>query len=148
MDQDKVLLNEDAWGYLDDAMFTSSLISDKERQKGEVDDVEDIYPRTKEEALYMDEQLQHAMETAKEPNEENFAERYGMLREIVDWSLKRHSTWKWSLIAGALLGAGIFYYFKKDDYDAAKDYCEKVLAIDPNHGLAKNILNAIAQLKK
>ena len=114
MDQDKVLLNEDAWGYLDDAMFTSSLISDKERQKGEVDDVEDIYPRTKEEALYMDEQLQHAMETAKEPNEENFAERYGMLREIVDWSLKRHSTWKWSLIAGALLGAGIFYYFKKD----------------------------------
>ena len=41
-----------------------------------------------------------------------------------------------------------FYYFKKDDYDAAKDYCEKVLAIDPNHGLAKNILNAIAQLKK
>jgi hypothetical protein len=37
-----------------------------------------------------------------------------MLREIVDWSLKRHSTWKWSLIAGALLGAGIFYYFKKD----------------------------------
>jgi len=114
MDQDKVLLNEDAWGYLDDAMFTSSLISDKERQKGEVDNVEDIYPRTKEEALYMDEQLQHAMETAKEPNEENFAERYGMLREIVDWSLKRHSTWKWSLIAGALLGAGIFYYFKKD----------------------------------
>jgi hypothetical protein len=114
MDQDKVLLNEDAWGYLDDAMFTSSLISDKERQKGEVDDVEDIYPRTKEEALHMDEQLQHAMETAKEPNEENFAERYGMLREIVDWSLKRHSTWKWSLIAGALLGAGIFYYFKKD----------------------------------
>lgn len=114
MDQDKVLLNEDAWGYLDDAMFTSSLISDNERQKGEVDDVEDIYPRTKEEALYMDEQLQHAMETAKEPNEENFAERYGMLREIVDWSLKRHSTWKWSLIAGALLGAGIFYYFKKD----------------------------------
>jgi Tfp pilus assembly protein PilF len=41
-----------------------------------------------------------------------------------------------------------FYYFKKDDYDSAKDYCEKVLAIDPNHGLAKNILNAIAQLKK
>ena len=40
------------------------------------------------------------------------------------------------------------YYFKKDDYDSAKDYCEKVLAIDPNHGLAKNILNAIAQLKK
>ena len=41
-----------------------------------------------------------------------------------------------------------FYYFKKDDYASAKDYCEKVLAIDPNHGLAKNILNAIAQLKK
>ena len=40
-----------------------------------------------------------------------------MLREIVDWSKKRHSTWMWSLIAGALLGAGIFYYFKKDQED-------------------------------
>jgi hypothetical protein len=114
MDEEKVMLNEEAWEHLDEAMFTSSLISDKEREKGMVDDVDDIYPRTKEETEYMDEQLQLALEKAKEPNEESFAERYSMLREIVDWSKKRHSTWMWSLIAGALLGAGIFYYFKKD----------------------------------
>ena len=114
MDEETVMRNAEAWDHLDEAMFTSSLISDKEREKGVVDDGEDIYPRTKEEALHMDEELKLAMETAQEPDEENFAERYGMLREIVDWSLKRHSTWKWSLIAGALLGAGIFYYFKKD----------------------------------
>jgi len=117
MDEETVMRNAEAWDHLDEAMFTSSLISDKEREKGVVDDGEDIYPRTKEEALHMDEELKLAMETAQEPDEENFAERYGMLREIVDWSLKRHSTWKWSLIAGALLGAGIFYYFKKDQED-------------------------------
>ena len=117
MDEEKVMLNEEAWEHLDEAMFTSSLISDKEREKGMVDDVDDIYPRTKEETEYMDEQLQLALEKAKEPNEESFAERYSMLREIVDWSKKRHSTWMWSLIAGALLGAGIFYYFKKDQED-------------------------------
>ena len=41
-----------------------------------------------------------------------------------------------------------FYYFKKDDYTNAEDYCNKVLAIDPEHGLAKIIINAIGQLKK
>ena len=41
-----------------------------------------------------------------------------------------------------------FYYFKKDDYTQAADYCDKVLAIDPDHSLAKNIKAAIAQLKK
>jgi hypothetical protein len=120
MDEETVMRNAEAWDHLDEAMFTSSLISDKEREKGVVDDGEDIYPRTKEEALHMDEELKLAMETAQEPDEENFAERYGMLREIVDWSLKRHSTWKWSLIAGALLGAGIFYYFKNDQEETIR----------------------------
>ena len=41
-----------------------------------------------------------------------------------------------------------FYYFKKDDYTNAEDYCNKVLALDPEHGLAKSIINAIGQLKK
>jgi tetratricopeptide (TPR) repeat protein len=41
-----------------------------------------------------------------------------------------------------------FYFFKKDDYTQAADYCDKVLAIDPNHSLAKNIKSAIGQLKK
>ena len=113
MDEETVMLNEEAWEHLDEAMFTSSLIPKKDKEALETE-WDNVYPRTKEETMHMDEELQLAMQTAKDPNEENFAERYGVLREIVDWSLKRHSTWKWSLIAGALLGAGIFYYFKKD----------------------------------
>ena len=104
MDEEKVL-NEEALDFLDEAMFTSSLISDKERQNGRVEDVDDIYPRTKAEAEYMDEMLNRAEQVAEDRNDEKYNERYCMLREIVDWSLKRHSTWKWSLICGALLGA-------------------------------------------
>jgi hypothetical protein len=117
MDEEKVL-NEEALDFLDEAMFTSSLISDKERQNGRVEDVDDIYPRTKAEAEYMDEMLNRAEQVAEDRNDEKYNERYCMLREIVDWSLKRHSTWKWSLICGALLGAGIFYYFKSDQEDS------------------------------
>ena len=66
----------------------------------------------------MDEMLNRAEQVAEDRNDEKYNERYCMLREIVDWSLKRHSTWKWSLICGALLGAGIFYYFKSDQEDS------------------------------
>ena len=116
MDEEK-MLNEDALNYLDEAMFTSSLISDKERKNGRVEDIDDIYPRTRKEALHMDDMLNRAEQVVEDRSNEDYAERYSMLREIVDWSLKRHSTWMWSLIAGALLGAGIFYYFKKDQED-------------------------------
>ena len=111
------MLNEEAWTYLDEAMFTSSLISKKEREKGVVDDINDIYPRTKAETEHMDEMLNRAEEVVEHPGDRDYVERYNMLREIVDWSKKRHSTWMWSLICGALLGAGIFYYFKKDQED-------------------------------
>ena len=114
---EKRMLNEEAWTYLDEAMFTSSLISKKEREKGEVDDINDIYPRTKAETEHMDEMLNRAEEVVEHPGDRDYVERYNMLREIVDWSKKRHSTWMWSLICGALLGAGIFYYFKKDQED-------------------------------
>lgn len=111
------MINEEAIGYLDEAMFTSSLISKKERQNAEVKDMDNIYPRTKAETEHMDKMLQRATETVVDPREEFYAERYSMLREIVDWSKKRHKTWMWSLIGGALIGAGIFYYYMKEQED-------------------------------
>ena len=41
-----------------------------------------------------------------------------------------------------------FYYFKKDQYAASLDACNKVLAIEPNNSLCKQIKAAIGQLRK
>ena len=42
----------------------------------------------------------------------------------------------------------MFYYLKKDDYDNCAVYVNKVLALDANDSLAKQIKAALSQLKK
>lgn len=116
------IVNSEALEYLDEAMFTSSLISKKDRKKGETD-WDNVYPRTKAETQKMADLLAKANEVVEDPTDENYSERYNTLMEIVEWSQTRHRTWVWSLIAGALLGAGIFYYYhneQKEDIARAK----------------------------
>ena len=111
--EEEYILNGEALQYLDEAMFTSSLISKKERKRGETN-WENVYPRTKDETERMAELLELASQVVEDPNDEEYRDRYETLEDIVEWSQKRHRTWAWSLIAGALLGAGIFYYFHND----------------------------------
>ena len=110
------MLNADALGYLDEAMFTSSLISKKEREAKETD-WGNVYPRTKGETEQMEQLLQKANPVVEDPRDQAYSERYQALSEVVDWSKKRHASWTWKLIAGALLGAGIFYYFYHDQQE-------------------------------
>lgn len=117
MNDEERMLNEDALDLLDEAMFTSSLISDKERKKGKVDDWDNVFPTTREDTERMEQLLDKAEEMVEDPTEQAYAERLSDLREVVDWSKKRHRSWTWKLIAGALVGAGIFYYFEKDNKD-------------------------------
>ena len=107
------ILNNEALAYLDEAMFTSSLIKKKDRKKGETS-WDNVYPRRKSETEKMAALLEKAEEVVEDSNDEEYRERYDRLKEIVEWSKKRHRTWMWSLILGALLGAGIFYYYHND----------------------------------
>ena len=110
------ILNEEAWSYLDEAMFTSSQISKKDRAKGETD-WEKVYPTTRAETQRMEEMLQRASEMVEDPKDEDYKERFETLSEIVEWSKSRHKSWSWKIIAGALVGLCILYYFKSDSDD-------------------------------
>lgn len=110
------ILNEEAFEYLDEAMFTSSKISKKDRAKGETD-WDNVYPRSLAETQHMEEMLERASEVVEDPKDEDYSERYATLKEIVDWSKARHKSWSWKLILGALVGLGILYYFKSDRDD-------------------------------
>lgn len=146
MDEER-MLNEDALDLLDEAMFTSSLITDKERKKGRVDDWDSVYPTTREETERMEQLLDEAESVVEDPTEEAYAERLSDLREVVDWSKKRHRSWTWKVIAGALVGAGIFYYFEndnKDDIARAKADVAAVQAWDSTE-VALNVGNVTAE---
>ena len=115
MDEEK-MLNDDALDLLDEAMFTSSLITDKERKNGRVNDWDSVFPTSREETERMEQLLDKAEDVVEDPTEQAYAERLSDLRDVVDWSKKRHRSWTWKLIAGALVGAGIFYYFENDKF--------------------------------
>ncbi len=122
-------INEKAFNCLDEAMFLSSLVSDQERAKGEVN-WEHVYPTTREETEQMEEWLKRAKASVQNPGDPNYIDRFNKLSEIVEWSKKRHRSWLWQLIAGALLGAGIFYYFENDQQDAIKRAQADVAAVE------------------
>lgn len=104
--------NEEAYGFLDAAMCTSSNITAVDENNLTVD-VDDIYPCSEAECDEMDHLLDQAKAAVKDPNDKFFHERYGELRDIVDWSRKKHWTFKWSLIAGCILSIFIMFYISE-----------------------------------
>ena len=126
-------INEKAIELLDQAAFTSSAIKEKERRSRSIKN-EHLYPNTKEEALRMKDLLAQAWAAAEDREEEEFKDKYERLSEIVEWSLAKHRTWMWPLIAGALLFAGLLLWgglSNKDGIKSAKEAIKTIKAWEP-----------------
>ena len=109
MEQNK---NQEAWRLLDEA----SKIND---------------PATKAETDHLENLLKQAREAADDPHEESFAHEHEDLTEVVSWSNKRHKTWSWAIIGGAVLGVLLLWWLtssKNEDVDKEKQKLEKVEA--------------------
>lgn len=126
-------INQKAIDLLDQAAFTSSAVKDKERTSGSVKD-EHLYPKTREEALQMKDLLSQAWDAAEDREEAEFKEKYERLSEVVDWSLTRHKTWKWPVIAGAALFAALLFWgytAQLKEVKGIKDEIKQVKAWEP-----------------
>lgn len=121
--------NYDAWGYLDQALFTSSHVKAKDIKMGSTD-WDNVYPTSPEEIDRMEDLIQQAQAAADDPNDEQFNERIRDLKEVVHYSRKRHRTWKLALIAGSILGACIFWYFSNQDQESAQNRQKDVKIVE------------------
>ena len=121
--------NYDAWGYLDQALFTSSHVKAKDIKMGSTD-WDNVYPTSPEEIDRMEDLIQQAQTSADGPNDEQFNERIRDLKEVVHYSRKRHRTWKLALIAGSILGACIFWYFSNQDQESAQNRQKDVKIVE------------------
>lgn len=101
--------NAEAYKYLDKAMFTSSHITETDKNNNEVD-IDDVYPITLDEVNEMDTLLDKAEQVAKNPSEPFFVDRLGELRGIVAWSRKRHWNFSWKIILGVIVS--VFFMMK------------------------------------
>ncbi|MDE5736365.1 MAG: hypothetical protein K2H65_04750, partial [Bacteroidales bacterium] len=73
-----------------------------------------IYPCTEAECNEMDSLLRQADDALMNKNDDFYHERRNELQDIVDWSRKKHWTFKWSLIAGCVLSIFIMMYISED----------------------------------
>ncbi len=121
--------NSEAYGYLDDAMFTSSHIKVRDKERGVVD-VDDIYPITREEAEEMDRHLDKAQAALKDPSDGFFHERYNELRDIVAWSLQRHWTFSWKMIAAVVVSLFVFKACSESDQAEANKHKASIESIE------------------
>lgn len=111
--------NLKAWKLLNQALFTSSHVKAKDKETGETD-WENVYPTSKEETETMRNLLNEAIEVCDDRSDPDFNARYNELNDIVIYSETRHRTWKFTLIIGALIGAGILWYFSNSDKEEAE----------------------------
>ena len=118
-----------AWELLDEALFTSKHVKDRDIKAGSTD-WENVYPTSLEETDKMDALMDEAEKEAGSQRDADFNERLAELRDITEWSRKRHKTWKWSLIAGALLSVAIFWYFNNDNEEDVKAAKEVVASVE------------------
>ncbi len=118
--------NDEAYGYLDDAMFTSSHIKEEDKNRGTVD-IDDVYPITLEETLEMEKLLDKADAALKDSNDAFYHDRSSELRGIVEWSKKRHWTFQWLLLLGVFLTT-CYIFYKSGDAGSRVDRAKAELA--------------------
>lgn len=112
--------NLKAWKLLDEALFVSSHVKAKDRDKGETD-WKNVYPISLEETDRMEELVNEAREVVEDPHDEDFFRRVNELEDIIDYSRTKHRTWKWAIIGGAILAAAFFWWCTSDnEEDVAK----------------------------
>jgi hypothetical protein len=113
--------NSKAYELLDEAMTTSSHVSIDDKNKGSVD-VDDIYPITAAETQDMEDLLDKAEAAANNPNDPDFKDRLNELRNIVDWSKKRHWNFQWIIIIGVLISVFVLSKCSDNEKENVRNY--------------------------
>ena len=93
--------NDEAYELLWEATCVSSHINDADKAAGHTDD-DNVYPTTAAEVDAMETLVNQAEAALKEPNAE-FSERVKELRNIIEWSRKRHWKLNWRVILGVVI---------------------------------------------
>jgi hypothetical protein len=113
-------VNQRAYELLYDAMEVSKHVQ-KKNKKGKVVNDDDIYPTTLAETQRMDELIGQAYDAADDESDSTLMSHLNEMREIVDWSSKRHWNFSWMVIIGVIVS--IFYLYNRTG--SAKENVER-----------------------
>ncbi|MDR0983023.1 MAG: hypothetical protein LBM07_07295 [Culturomica sp.] len=121
--------NGKAYELLDEAMTTSSHVSINDKKRGSVD-VDDVYPITAAETQDMEDLLDKAEAAANNPNDPDFKGRLNELRNIVEWSKKRHWNFQWMVIIGVLISVFVLSKCSGSEEENVRKYEAYVATVE------------------
>lgn len=120
--------NDEAYELLWEATCVSSHVKDVDKAAGTTNE-DNVYPTTVEEVDRMEELVNKAARALKEPDSE-FNLRVHELRNIIEWSRKRHWQFNWRIIAGAILSAFLLPMALGGDPDYAREWRNNVAKVN------------------
>lgn len=120
--------NDEAYELLWEATCVSSHVNDVDKAAGTTDE-ENVYPTSAEEVDKMEELVDKAAQALKEPDSA-FSQRVGELRDIIEWSRKRHWQFNWRIIAGAIVSAFLLPMFLGADQNHVREMQNNVAKVN------------------
>ena len=120
--------NDEAYELLWEATCVSSHVNDVDKAAGTTDE-ENVYPTSAEEVDKMEKLVDKAALALKEPDSA-FSQRVGELRDIIEWSRKRHWQFNWRIIAGAIVSAFLLPMFLGADQNHVRELQNNVAKVN------------------
>ena len=120
--------NNEAYELLWEATCVSSHVNDVDKAAGTTDE-ENVYPTSAEEVDKMEELVDKAAQALKEPDQA-FSQRVGELRDIIEWSRKRHWQFNWRIIVGAIVSAFLLPMFLGADQNHVREMQNNVAKVN------------------
>ncbi len=99
--------NDEAYELLWEATCVSSHVDDTDKAAGRTDE-DNIYPTTPAEVDAMEDLVNRAEAALKVPDGE-FSRRVDELREIIEWSRKRHWKLNWRVVVGVIISVFLLH---------------------------------------
>ena len=113
--------NDEAYELLWEATCVSSHVDDTDKAAGRTDE-DNIYPTTPAEVDAMEDLVNRAEAALKVPDGE-FSRRVDELREIIEWSRKRHWKLNWRVVVGVIISVFLLHLMVDSrDGDVQKEH--------------------------
>ena len=120
--------NDEAYELLWEATCVSSHVNDVDKAAGTTNE-DNVYPTSAEEVDRMEELVNKASQALKEPDSA-FSQRVHELRDIIEWSRKRHWQFNWRIIVGAIISAFLLPMFLGADQNHVRELQNNVAKVN------------------
>ena len=120
--------NDEAYELLWEATCVSSHVNDVDKAAGTTNE-DNVYPTSAEEVDRMEELVNKASQALKEPDSA-FSQRVHELRDIIEWSRKRHWQFNWRIIVGAIISAFLLPMFLGADQNHVREMQNNVAKVN------------------